>query len=699
MRLVFRLIIFLSLIFGSLCLGGAFWYVPNKIESGIIQSLNRLGFETVAIKRIVREHGKLVLTGISLDRNGFNGIERITVAYDPFRALFNGGKADAIVVDKIHLTGDFKAPRTIHIDGWTPGAALYKTLTHFPAESLRIENGDIDLLSETFGGIKIEYQGQIQRTENGDAKIRGALKSAQKKLEFRSKIDGSLTASGNLELIANATQIQLETDAIKISRAGGEINLVIFTRSPPEISVQINAGSVLWKDFSLSEVSLKIDMPDERHFRILAEGQTIGQEKMDFAASLNREDGKESYDLTVHPQKFKDFVSFLIRYNLLSPKVVFPDLLMRLNEPTVTFETQDPFEHINFTLAGRNNYFQIEGEAAYDRARKTVSGTFAMPDSVIPQDATHLFVAPGSTRHRPAGYPPEFPPEEPPQKNAEGAPDSEIPQNMLTANLYGAFEGAYENGHLRNMAWNLESEIKDGALYFGPVQLGGIKGGLSDSFPVKKAQPPSPSPTVKKTAFTLPLKNALRQDGKIIYTPGALTAPTPSVKDISLSVYGGSLKTGPLSLKGNKLPDSLKVYVSDIDLNALFRDIGFRDVRMTGKMGGILPLTQHPDGTIGIGDGILQSQERGNIRIPENITADIFPGQDKKMRTIRETLKNYNYEYFEVRLDGDMTGRLMMSINANGYNPDFMDKRPIQLSLQIETQILLLFENLLKNPE
>ena len=113
-----------------------------------------------------------------------------------------------------------------------------------------------------------------------------------------------------------------------------------------------------------------------------------------------------------------------------------------------------------------------------------------------------------------------------------------------------------------------------------------------------------------------------------------------------------------------------------------------------GEIGGVLPIILK-EGNIHVNDGILQSQSSGIIRIPPYLVSGLFPGGSQRMREIRATLHNYHYEYFELRMDGLLNERVLITLNSRGYNPDLKNKKSIDINLQIETQIALLFENML----
>ncbi len=131
-------------------------------------------------------------------------------------------------------------------------------------------------------------------------------------------------------------------------------------------------------------------------------------------------------------------------------------------------------------------------------------------------------------------------------------------------------------------------------------------------------------------------------------------------------------------------------------MNKFFADTGIKKFSISGEMGGILPL-QRKDDKIYIKDGLLQSQEGGIVRLDESISNGLFPGSSKQMQKIRKALKNYHYEFFELRLDGKLSGAVMMTLSARGRNPDMKNKKPVELKLQIETELSLLFKPLLKN--
>ena len=676
------------LVIVALC-GGMFWYVPQKIEKKALTHLKNAGFISASVGSIERKTGRITFKNIKLTPDDFSNIGEIIVEYSPFDALTNGNKAKNITIKNLHLTGEYsEKDKSLKIDGWnSKDNALRLSLYDIPAQTIKIEKGDIDLLTKKFGGLKLEYDLEIKHTEKNETKISGLIESRQKKLSFRSRLKGTISNKQTLNLTAKTTKVQIHTDTLSVNRANGQINLKILKNSPPDISLEANAGALTWEKIPMGEIGVTLNIIDDKK-TLHVQGQTIGQERIEFAASMTQNGDKTAYDLSLHPKKFENLSAFCMRHHLLSKNTVLPDLLLRMRDPTLTLDKTESDQTLHFTLAGRDHHFEIIGKAALDSKTRKITGEFDLPETIISQNATHIFTMTKKQKSlTPA--PSEFPPEE---DLALSMPAETDKQNTLKAKLTGKFNATLENNQVKDLTWEYDTNLTEGTLHIGPVALKGMQKNFFESYPAQKK---AKNNNQTQAAFHIELKDSIKQNGTLTLTPG-LSSPSPHIDTIKLDVYKGHIKIEPPSrLIQNRLPKNTVLQVSDINLKSLFRDIDINGIEISGKLGGRLPLTLK-NGKIFISDGILQSQQKGTLKLSKEITEKIFVGENAQMKTIREALKNYRYEYFEIRLDGELSDRVLMSLTADGYNPGYLNKRPIELSLQVETKLHLLLKNLMK---
>ncbi|MCB1784429.1 MAG: YdbH domain-containing protein [Alphaproteobacteria bacterium] len=691
MRKLYILLFVFILFSGAAYVGAVFWYVPYAVQKEIDLAFSEADLPSPPAKSRLSTDGHFVYKDIALDAGGFSKLGVLTLDYSTNHFLFNGGRATQIKLTDLHLTRDLKDYSDTGQLSWAHVLSSISKLSALPFDTLEIKGGRADVMTQDMGGLTLLFEGVLTKKDNGDSFVRLSLRTKQKSLGFSSNIEGTISHDGNMELHANIEDIQVEMDALKMIRTNAQADLIVSSGMLPSFTVQAVAGAATWKHIPMREVNITLDTDGDR-LHVLTEGRTIGNQSIEFTTNIIREDGKTAYEVTLQPPKFTDLVDFLKRSRLLSESTTFPELILRLREPTLSIngaisETDDRVRSFDFEVTGQRQLFEVAGSAQYDVTHHKISGVFSMPLSLVTDDAVDIFEGPHEEKP-----PPGYPTREAPKRIDPDRADNIGLKSTLKADLSGKFEAQIDSDRVQSLAWDYKIGIKDATLRYGPLALGGVDGDFSESYPVDTLKNPN---EMKRTErFRLPLQDKVSYKGTFELLANKKSALV-NLQNIRLEIYDGSLETGAILLHRNQLPDKLSVQVSGINLNKFFLDTGISGISVEGKMSGLLPLIQDGN-SLHVSQGLLQSEHRGVIKIPQAITSGIFPGEDKQMKIIRRALEDYHYEYFEVRLDGELTGRVMMTISANGSTPGYYNNQPIELNLQIETQMPMLFVNLLR---
>ncbi|PCI56245.1 MAG: hypothetical protein COB36_05560 [Alphaproteobacteria bacterium] len=644
----------------ALILGGAgsyayFIYIPEKMEQKIIDNFNAFGFENPSFGKITRKSGEILFSDISLDKQNFSTIKEISVRFSLFKFLINPDHAQKISIRQLDLTGELSDDLNITISGWIDDKDFLQKFRSIPAAMISIEDSSINLLSDQFGGIKINFDAQVQLSNAQNIIIKARATSKQKNLAFNAKIDSTLSASGELSVLTELEQISITHKHISIRRGAAKLNFTHSTQdSTSDMSVETDIASVNWKNMPLRDVHATLEKSDNNNYTLLAYGKIFGTEKIDWETHISRVNGITETKSTITPTSIAALFSFLQRNNHLEKQENFPAFILDFKQPTFSINTtaNNDVTDGDFKLLINDPNFEIGGSFSTMNKSGNVLGLFSINETQVTSAND------GQTQNVPTQF----------QISASG----EFSINNMST--------------MPALTWSVTTKIDDGILDYGALKIPNIHAKiLYDSNTFKK--------TRKYLNFKLPLKNNILQKGRI--NLNLFDEDAPLLKSIQLDIYGGRIKTqAPLS-KNGVLAKENKLIVSDINIAQLFHDSGFRNILITGQLGGVIPLKMDK-GKMTVSGGILQSQDGGIIKLPKNVIAGLFPGQSRKMFRIRNALENYYYDYFEIRLDGDLNGRVMMTLKAQGYDPLSNDKYPVGLSLQIETQISLLFKNLLK---
>lgn len=641
-----------------LMLGGAssyayFIYIPEKVEQNIIDNFNAFGFENPSFGKITRKRGEIIFSDISLDKQTFSTIKEIRIRFSLLKFLMNPNHAQSISVRQLELTGELSENFELTISGWVDDGDFLQKIRNIPATMISIEDSRIDLMSNLLGGIKINFDAQIQLSDAKNIIIKGRASSKQKKLSFHAKIDGTLSDIGALSLTTEAEQISITHQEISVRRGAATIK---FKHAPnntsSDLSIDANIASINWKDLPLRDVHAVFEK-NISNYSLQASGKTFGAENIDWETRTSQVNGITETKSTITPNSVAGLFAFLQRNNRLEYPKNIPTFILRFEQPTlfINTTTSKSIKNGDFKILVNKPIFEIGGSFSQNNEGNII-GLFSV---------NKIDIESGNQEDKPT----------------------------VSTRFKTSSSGAFTINNLSTMAllkWSVETKINNGIFDYGALTIPNIHA----KFVYDSQQPKK---TKQYLNFKLPLKKYIQQSGRINLS--LFDENSPLIKSIQIAIYGGHIKTRMPVIQNGVLTNRNKLIVSDINLARLFHDSGFRNITITGQLGGIIPFKINK-GKMNVSGGILQSQGGGIIKLPKEIIAGLFPGQSRKMFRIRNALENYYYEYFEIRLDGNLNGRVMMTLNARGYNPLSNDKEPVDLSLQIETQISLLFKNLLK---
>jgi hypothetical protein len=658
MRKILTLLALLCLSVGGAYVYALYWYIPDKIKSRFAEGLQGLGFKLVAFESVSASGGSVTFNKISLDPKSFSGVEGLEIRYSAERFLLQGGQADSLRIRKMHLTGEISPSLDITLAGRTNDLSFLKSFKDIPAPAVIVEGATLELLHPEFGGLKIEFEGQIRKKagKGGEVEILGRLKTAQKKLSFEGTVTGTVTPDGSLKAAIKTEPLQIELEGLKMSRSSGSFNFEIPAGKSLSLTSEIIAASLNWESIPLDDTKISLERKDNR-LSFKAEGKTIGAEAIDFTATLKTdEQGQSVKEVSLLPQNLLLLRDFLTKNSLLSPEQVFPSLLPLDLPLPVTFSFADPAKdgvlNGQWAIENPEHTSGVRGSFLFNPQTKVLTGlcektSLAMPEALEPSA----------------------------QESDHG----------LLANCSFSWDGQKTPPEAKA---DLAAEIKGLTLRYGPLHLYNLRGGVSEA----KRTEGDPLKFLADLKFDLPLKPSIKYQGRM--RVGFVPPDQGEIAAASLTVYGGSVRTDRIPLKDLELPDQVTLKISDISLRQFFTDTPLPTFKIDGRMGGVIPLIKSGK-TLEIKDALLQSQDPGVIMLPDSISQMLFAGDDPQMKAMRTALKNYHYEFFEFRMDGSVSKGVLMTLNSRGMNPDLKDKRPIEINLQIETQPSFLIEHML----
>jgi|GEM_PF-1846478 len=641
-----------------------FVYIPEKVEKTVISGINRFGFENPTFSSLKREKGQIILSDVALDAEHFSTIKELRINFSLLKFLINPRQAQDITVQGLNLTGELSEDLVPFIAGWAENAKIVQSLQNFPARKITVDSATLDLLSDKFGGIKIRSNGQITIHSDGQVSIKARATTKQKKLGFISKLEASITHDKGMSFEAELDDFLIDLPHINMKRGHGTVKGIYpydNETSALSLSGKVQFASLRWYDLPLSDIQTEIDYTHSKQ-RYILEGSTFGPEQIawrtDVTHTSNTSDEAGLYHSIIHvsPKALNDVQVFLGRNKKLGVNAYLPKALLNIASPSITIEN------------------------LYDTPKKIVKGTLeikyknptALLKAEYKNDSKVLTDIIGSIKMDKTTF----------------RPSSEAKDG--TRFDLSALSNFTLKDYTKSPAflWVAHTTIHNGILDFGPVEIQNVRGvvflGGSEEEQKKKTH---------TLNFSFPLKKEIKHKGTLLLNFN--DANKPLLEHLNLKIYGGEIKTQHPITKNGELLRKNTLDVSNINLKNLTHDAQLDGIFVSGQLAGIIPY-EAKENAIRVTGGLLQNQDTGVIRISKKITEGLFPGNTPKNIALRKALENFHYEFFEIRLDGDLNDRIMMTLNTRGKNPDIKSKKPIDVNLQIETQISLLFKALMQ---
>ncbi len=637
-----------------------FVYIPDKVEKNIIRSFNNFGFEELKIEKLDRRSGQIILSNIALDKDKFSTIDQANIEFSLFNFLISPDFAQNITVKGLKLTGDLQQEsRGINISGWNNTKEILDNLQKFPAGTIAFEDSQLDLLTEDFGGVGLKFDARINIKNSNNIKFKLNIKTKEKKLSAIAKIEGEIDAKGNIKLTSDIEDISVILPNMLVKRGLAKLKILYqpnHASSSLNIYGNIDIASIRLHDMPLKGVKGNIKINDNI-YNIDVNGSIFGENPIKWKSSIEKKSNNIFSKTIIEPDKLEDVIEFFKQNNGLSLGIKIPYFILNQANPVITIRNNlinKPYKILgDVVITTDNPEITIKADYNNNNEKSGIKGVVKIDETTLKID-----------------------------KNQK-----EDNNTYFDISAFGEFtiKNLLSSPHIE---WFIKTDILDGKLDFDVLELSKVKGSV---FIGKTAKVRNEK--VKPLSFSLPLKKSIPYSGKIRVNIDSKTRPI--LDKLSLKIYGGKIITKYPIFNNNKLVKNNSLIVSDINISDLLHDAGFKNIFMQGKLGGVIPF-EIKDNKIKVNGAILQSQNSGILMLPDKIIAGLFPGNSKKMINIRAALKNYHYEYFEIRFDGDLNNRVMMTLNARGSNPRMKSKDGVDLNLQIETQISLLFKNLTK---
>jgi len=151
------------------------------------------------------------------------------------------------------------------------------------------------------------------------------------------------------------------------------------------------------------------------------------------------------------------------------------------------------------------------------------------------------------------------------------------------------------------------------------------------------------------------------------------------VDDGGFGIYNGSLRVAPTSITVDG-ESEVRLTVTDLDLEQMFKQIDISGLSGTGMLGGVLPLRIHGR-TVEIIDGDLHTNGAGVLRY---LSGDA-PGPDENIAL--KALRDFRYDNLTARVSYTRDGTYTLKSRVEGRNPALYNGYPIAFNINLTGQL------------
>lgn len=134
------------------------------------------------------------------------------------------------------------------------------------------------------------------------------------------------------------------------------------------------------------------------------------------------------------------------------------------------------------------------------------------------------------------------------------------------------------------------------------------------------------------------------------------------------------------------------------DLAKLVEQFKLPDIKLVGIVAGDFPVVFRT-GSAMIDNATLEASKEGGVIQYSGSPGDAAAQADENSKMVFDALKDFRYQVLKVGLNGDLAGRMVMSLSVLGRNPDVLGGQPFQLNIGIDSELVRLLTSTTSQPD
>lgn len=208
----------------------------------------------------------------------------------------------------------------------------------------------------------------------------------------------------------------------------------------------------------------------------------------------------------------------------------------------------------------------------------------------------------------------------------------------------------------------------------------GVSGKVVVSDLMNMASDPGQTITIDKVTLGLPIEK-----GTIKFR--LIGVEAIRLESAEWPFVGGFIRVKPTDFKFGEAPNRVVAQAVDWDLTKIIELFKVPDVKIDGIVNGDIPVV-FSTGSAEIDEARLVASEKGGVIRYLGSTGDAAAQSDPNAKMLFDALKDFRYKVLELGIDGDIAGRIRLSMSLSGRNPTVMAGAEFKLGISIDSALM-----------
>jgi len=208
----------------------------------------------------------------------------------------------------------------------------------------------------------------------------------------------------------------------------------------------------------------------------------------------------------------------------------------------------------------------------------------------------------------------------------------------------------------------------------------GVSGRIEVADLVAMTSAPGQTITIDKVTLGMPIEKGAIRFQLIGYDAIRLEAA-------EWPFAAGAIRVRPVDFVFGADANRIVAEAENWDLPTLIEQFKIPDIKVNGKVSGEFPVVFRT-GSARVDNALLQASSQGGVIQYTGSTGDAAAQADQNAKMLFEALRDFRYKVLKLGLDGDIAGKMVLSLTLQGRNPKVLDGAPFDLNISIDSALM-----------